>query len=183
MWWYFWVYFGYFWIFWVPDGRFGCLLDLFWIFWVYFCVIFGNILDLFDFFGYVVVFLGIICIRTNVCPGSFGSFGLLWLSPNLIWNNICPDKCWSGPACRHPKWVRTSVCPGTCNYVPAYHHGIGLSHKVGRTLNCSFALIRLNIGHSEVGICGQTSVDQRLSEVYTYTFGSFWIFWVCGGIL
>ena len=93
-----------------------------------------------------------------------------------------PDKCWSGPACRHPKWVRTSVCPGTPNSVPAYRHGTGLSHKVGRTLDCSFALIRLNIGHSEVGICGRTSVDHRLSEVYTYTFGSFWILWVFVGI-
>ena len=29
-------------------------------------------------------------IWTSICPGSFGSFGLLWLSPNLIRTNVCP---------------------------------------------------------------------------------------------
>ena len=78
--------------FWVSFGSFGYVvvfLGICWIFLDLLVVIFGNLLDLFGFFGYVVVFLGIITIKSNVCRGSFGSFGLLWFSPNLIWNNIC----------------------------------------------------------------------------------------------
>ena len=70
-------YFGY-----ILDifGSFGYLMVHLGIFWIFLdllgmCCYFWESFGPFWIFGYVVVFLGIITIMTNVCPGSFGFLG------------------------------------------------------------------------------------------------------------